>query len=135
MTLDRDSRRPLLMVAGSTGLAPMKAMIGQIARSGGRATHLYFGARSQREIYDRKALAALQEWHGWLTVTTTISDDISWSGRHGLVGDVAAGDGDWSGHDAYVCGSQAMVEATVQRLLTSGVPDGQIRFEDFGPAA
>ena len=45
-----------------------------------------------RESYDRKALAALQEWHGWLTVTTTISDDISWSGRHGLVGDVAAGD-------------------------------------------
>ena len=66
MTLDSGSRRPLLMVAGSTGLAPMKAMIGQVARDGGRRTHLYFGARSEREVYDRKALAALQEWHGWL---------------------------------------------------------------------
>ena len=135
MTLDPDSKRPLLMIAGSTGLAPMKAMIGQIARGGGRTTQLYFGARSQREIYDGKALAALQEWHGWLTVTTAISDDIQWGGRHGLVGDVAAGDGDWSGHDVYVCGSPAMVRATLNRLQTSGIPDGQIRFEDFGPAA
>ena len=54
MTLDPASKRPLLMMAGSTGLAPMKAMIGQIARDGGRTTHLYFGARSQREIYDRQ---------------------------------------------------------------------------------
>jgi len=35
----------------------------------------------------------------------------------------------------YVCGSPAMVRATLNRLQTSGIPDGQIRFEDFGPAA
>ena len=134
MTLDSGSQRPLLMIAGSTGLAPMKAMVGQVARDGGRQTHLYFGARSDREVYDRKALAALQDWHGWLTVTTAVSDDTRWPGPHGMIGDVAAGDGDWSGHDVYVCGSPAMVEATVKRLLAQGVQERQVRFEEFGRA-
>jgi NAD(P)H-flavin reductase len=134
MTLEPGSRRPLLMVAGSTGLAPMKAMIQQVARDGGRRTALYFGARTGREVYDRKALTALSDWHGWLTVVTAVSDDIRWSGPHGLVGEVAADAGEWSDHDVYVCGSPAMVGATVTRLLADGVPQTQIRFEEFGQA-
>ena len=134
MTLEPGSRRPLLMVAGSTGLAPMKAMIQQVARDGGRRTALYFGARTGREVHDRKALTALSDWHGWLTVVTAVSDDIRWSGPHGLVGEVAAHAGEWSDHDVYVCGSPAMVGATVKRLLADGVPQTQIRFEEFGEA-
>lgn len=134
MTLDPASPRPLLMVAGSTGLAPMKALIDQVARDGGRRTHLYFGARSGREVYDRDAVAALDERHPWLTVITAVSDDLRWTGVQGLVGDVAAAGGEWSGHDVYVCGSPVMVEATVKQLLAVGVPEPQIRFEEFGEA-
>ena len=134
MTLDQASERPLLMVAGSTGLAPMKAMIEQAARNGGRPTHLYFGARSVREVYDGTALAALDECHKWLTIVTAVSDDIRWTGRHGLIGDIAAADDDWSGHDVYVCGSPVMVEASVKQLLATGVQEAQIKFEEFGEA-
>ena len=134
MTLDPASPRPLLMVAGSTGLAPMKALIDQVARDGGRRTHLYFGARSGREVYDRDAVAALDERHPWLTVITAVSDDLRWTGVQGLVGDVAAAGGEWSGHDVYVCGSPVMVEATVKQLMAVGVPEPQIRFEEFGEA-
>jgi NAD(P)H-flavin reductase/hemoglobin-like flavoprotein len=134
MTLDRTSDRPLLMVAGSTGLAPMKAMIDQLARDGGRRTALFFGARSEREAYDRPALAALDNRHRWLMVTTAISDDIRWAGPRGLIGDVAAAGGDWSDHDVYVCGSPGMVEATRKQLLAQGVLETQIRFEEFGEA-
>ena len=77
------------MVAGSTGLAPFKAIIDQVARDGGRRTHLYFGARSVREFYDRKDLEALAERYSWLTVVIAVSDDIRWKGRRGLVGKVA----------------------------------------------
>ena len=134
MTLDPHSQRPLLMVAGSTGLAPMKAMIGQLARDGGRPTHLYFGARSEREIYDHQALTALDERHRWLTVTTATSDDVRWPGPHGLIGDIAAENGHWTDHDIYLCGSPAMTEATVKRLLLTGVPEEKIRYEEFGQA-
>ena len=133
MMLDPGSDSPLLMIAGSTGLAPMKAMIEQVARDGGRRTHLYFGARSIREIYDRKALADLNDRYPWLTVVIAVSDDTRWDGPQGMVGDIAA-EGDWAGHDVFVCGSPAMVEATIKRLISSGVPENRIKFEEFGEA-
>jgi len=112
----------------------MKAMIGQLARDGGRPTHLYFGARSEREAYDQLALTALNDRHPWITVVTATSDDTRWPGPHGLIGDIAAASGDWSDHDVYVCGSPAMVETTVKQLLVAGVPEKDIRFEEFGQA-
>ncbi len=134
MTLQPASDRPLLMVAGSTGLAPMKAMIAELAGTGRRRTHLFFGARSVREAYDRDALAALDNRYGWLSVVTAISDDTRWNGPQGLIGEVAADQGDWSDHDVFVCGSPAMVEASVKRLLADGVLEEQIKFEEFGEA-
>jgi NAD(P)H-flavin reductase/hemoglobin-like flavoprotein len=133
MMLNPKSDSPLLMIAGSTGLAPMKAMIEQVARDGGRRTHLYFGARSIREIYDRQALADLNDRYPWLTVVVAVSDDTRWDGPRGMVGDIAA-EGDWAGHDVFVCGSPAMAEATIKRLISSGVPENRIKFEEFGEA-
>ena len=112
----------------------MKSIIDQLARDGGRPTHLYFGARSVREIYDRKDLELLAERHPWLTVVIVISDDIRWKGPRGLVGTVVANAGGWSSHDVLVCGSPAMVKFTVAKLIASGVPENQIKFEDFGDA-
>jgi NAD(P)H-flavin reductase/hemoglobin-like flavoprotein len=132
MTLDPFSDLPLLMVAGGTGLAPMKAMIEHLAQTGERPTQLFFGVRTARELYDRTALADLDARHPWLSVTTAVSDDTRWSGPRGTVGDVAVSAGEWSGHDAYVCGSPAMVEATVKKLLAHGVPARRIRYDEFG---
>ena len=113
MVLDPTSTRPLLLVGGSTGLAPLKSIVDQLARDGGRPTHLYFGARSVREIYDRKDLELLAERYPWLTVAIVISDDIRWKGPRGLVGNVVANVGGWSSHDVLVCGSPVMVKFTV----------------------
>ena len=132
MTLDPESSRPLLLIAGGTGLAPMKAIVGQVAADGGRSTHLYFGVRSVREVYDADALLVLDRRHEWLTVVTAVSDDVRWQGTTGVIGDVVAGAADWSGHDVFVCGPPPMVEATVKLLVAGGVPHKQIRFEEFG---
>lgn len=56
MTLDPETTRPLLMIAGSTGLAPMKALIGQIARGGGRTTHLYLAPAASARSMTAKPL-------------------------------------------------------------------------------
>lgn len=132
MVLDPTSHRPLLLIAGGTGLAAMRALIEQVAAHGGRPTHLYFGARSIREIYDRKALESLAERYFWLKIIIVVSDDIRWDGPRGLVGTVAAAGGDWSNHDVYVCGSPEMVQATRATMIASGVPDDHLRFEEFG---
>ena len=132
MVIDDQSDRPLLMIAGSTGLAPMKAMIEQLAEDGGRPTHLFVGARTPREIYDGPAIDELDQANDWLSVVTAISDDKQWKGERGLIGDVALAHGEWTGHDTYVCGSPAMVESTVKLLVANGVPEDQIYFDEFG---
>jgi NAD(P)H-flavin reductase len=75
---------------------------------------------------------------GWLTVTHAVSDDPgdpAYAGERGMITDVLSRGGSWHGHDAYVCGSAAMVEAAVERLGVLGVPREQIHVEDFGWSA
>jgi NAD(P)H-flavin reductase/hemoglobin-like flavoprotein len=132
MMLNDESERPVLMIAGSTGLAPMKAMIEQLAEGGARPTSLFFGARTPREIYDGPAIDELDRAHDWLSMVTAVSDDGRWRGERGLIGDVALAHGEWTRHDTYVCGSPAMVESTVKLLVANGVPENQIYFDEFG---
>ncbi len=135
LTLDRNGYRPLLMIAGGTGLAPMRAMIEQLAVDGGRPVHLFHGVRTGREAYDLAWTAgAAAEHHQWLTALTVTSEDERWPGPHGLVGELAASQADWSGHDVYVCGSPEMVEGTVKSLVTKGISEERIVFEEFGRA-
>jgi len=133
LTLDEESDRPLLFVAGGTGVAPMLALVEQLADGARpRPTSLFFGVQTEREIYVRDRLAALDEQHEWLEVVTAVSDDDRYVGEQGLIGDVAVRSGDWTGHDAYVCGSPAMVEATIKQLVGHGVQESRIRFDEFG---
>ena len=135
LSLHRDAHRPLLMIAGGTGLAPMKAMVEQLAADGGRPAHLFHGVRTEREAYDREWLAgAAAEHHQWLTVVVATSEDDRWAGPHGRVGDLAAAEADWAGHDIYLCGSPEMVEGSMKALVASGVSEDRIVFEEFGKA-
>lgn len=134
--IDSHGYRPLLMVAGGTGLAPMKAIVEQLAaEGGGRPTHLFHGVRTAREAYSQPWLTAMAaEHHSWLTVVTATSHDDRWAGPHGRIGELAAAEADWTGHDVFVCGSPEMVEGTVKALIAQGVSGNQVVFEEFGKA-
>lgn len=135
LTLDTDSERDLLLIAGGTGLAPMKALIQQVAQQeNGRRVDLYVGSRTERDLYDTKDLGRLEGLHPWLTVTAAVSDEESYEGRKGYVGDVALADGPWPDRDVYVCGSPEMVKATVAQLIGADVPEERIRVEEFAPS-
>jgi NAD(P)H-flavin reductase/hemoglobin-like flavoprotein len=132
LTLDPASDRDLLMVAGSTGVAPLKALIEQVARQDApRRVHLFFGARTPRGLYDIDDLEQLARRHPWLTVTPAVSDDETYDGEQGLVSDVVVRHGPWLRWDAYVCGSPHMVAATTSRLIEAQVPEERIRFEEW----
>lgn len=135
MVLDPAAVRPLLMIAGGTGLAPMLAMLQEVAAAGGRPTHLFHGARTARGLYAGGRLERLAADHrSWLTVVTATSEDEFTPGPHGRIGELAATGGEWAGHDVYVCGSPEMVEGTVKALVAHGVAEDRIVFEEFGKA-
>ncbi|MGC9668734.1 globin domain-containing protein [Planosporangium sp. 12N6] len=132
LTLQPGSNRDLLLIAGGTGLAPMKALVDQIAAGGGRRhVALFVGARTQPDLYDLPALEAMSASAAWLTVVPALSNDPWHGGEQGLVVDVALRRGRWNDRDVYVCGSAEMVGATCERLLAAGIPAERIRREDY----
>ncbi len=130
---DPGSGRDILLVAGSTGLAPLKAILEQVAALPRPPTvHLFFGARTADGLYDLDSLEKLAAQHPWLTVTPAVSADSKFAGETGILPDVVARHGDWSGHDAYVAGPTEMVREAVARLTSAGLAKEQIHIEDFG---
>ena len=135
IALDEESDRDLLLVAGGTGLAPMKALVDEVARHGPeRRVDLFVGARTEDRLYDLADLERLEKEHGWLSVTVAVSEDEQSSFEHGLIGDVVQRHGPWRSRDVYVAGPQAMVEHTRSQLLQSGVREERLRSEVFAPS-
>lgn len=136
LTLDEEERqRDLLMVAGGTGLAPLRAHLERIDQgwqATGRAprVQLFHGARLPWGLYENRLLERLTA-RPWFSYTPVVSDDPSYPGRKGRVGDVAADAGPLHGLLALVCGSPGMVRHTVSRLRAGGIPPTDIRFEQF----
>ena len=133
MTLDTQSPRDIVLIGGSTGVAPLKAILEHITlQPAPPKVHLFFGARTPEGLYDLPDLQKLDDSYPWLNLVTAVSDDDGYQGEHGRLPDVVARYGPWDRHDAYVCGSAAMVEATARRLVQTGMPPRQIRTDEFG---
>lgn len=133
MTLDRRSSRDIVCVVGGTGLAPIKALIQELTRyNRTRWVHLFFGARNREDLYDLPELNRMAARYPWLSVVPAVSEDPSYAGEQGTVGDVVARYGPWDEHDFFVCGSAGMVKATLRRLAELHVPSIRIKYDTFG---
>ena len=91
---------------------------------------LFHGARMSWNLYDHQYLSELAH-KPWFDYTPVVSEDPTYPGKRGLVGEVAAGAGDWSRRVALVCGSPGMVEHTTRALTAAGMPADAIRREQF----
>jgi NAD(P)H-flavin reductase/hemoglobin-like flavoprotein len=132
LVLPSDSDRDLLLVAAGTGLAPLKALVEQVAHHGpARRVDLLVGARTEEGLYDRADLRRLEQAHPWLTVTLAVSEDKGSDLEHGDIGEVVLRHGPWTSRDVYIAGNPATVEDTVARLHQHGVPMARIRTEVF----
>jgi NAD(P)H-flavin reductase/hemoglobin-like flavoprotein len=133
LRLDMNSRRDVLLAAGSTGLAPLKAIVEQAAGLvDPPRMHLVFGARRSADLYDLADLEKMAAQWPWLTVTPTVSAEPEYRGETGTVADVIGRRVPLADQDAYICGSTTMVTATVNRLRSLGMPQNHVYVEDFG---
>lgn len=113
--LREDSERPLIMVAGGTGFAPIKSIVDDMVRRKiSRPLLLYWGSRQVEGLY---APEVIEKWKNTLTAfhyVPVVSDAPAgiWAGRNGFVHEAVFADhDDLSGHDVYACGAPAMVSA------------------------
>ena len=126
----------LLFVAGGTGIAPLRSMLDHALRRhrGPRISLLYSARRGDEfafvEELQRHAAAGRIELHQ----TVTRDESSAWSGRRGRIGrsHFEAVLHDPGGTVCVVCGPEPLVSESVSTLKALGVPDGQIRTEQWG---
>ena len=114
--LREDSPKPMLLVAGGTGLAPIKAIVEHaIAENSARPMSIYWGGRRRVDLY---VLETAEQWARTQTnirfvpVLSAAQPDDHWNGRSGFVHVAAMADfPDMSDQQVYVCGAPEMVAA------------------------
>ncbi len=122
--LREDSERPVILMGGGTGFAPIKGMIEHAFHVGiVRPMHLYWGVRARRDLYLPDLPEQWAREHPNLTYRPVLSEpDADWKGRTGLVHEVVVADHpDMSGFDVYMSGPPVMVDAGRQAFEARGL--------------
>lgn len=137
----RSARKPLLFMAGGSGLSSPRAMILDLLEHGwSLPITLVYGQRSRDELYYHDAFTALARQHPnfrYIPCLSHVSPDDPWDGARGFVHEVAATafGGHFAGHQAYLCGPPPMIEACVATLMQGRLFERDIYTERFLTAA
>lgn len=95
--------------------------------------HVYFGARSDRDLYLVDYFKGLAQRHTNLTFTPVLSDaPLGARWRTGFVTDIVAKDlQDLNGWKAYIAGPPPMVEAAMQICTARGLRSEDMHADVF----
>lgn len=131
MVLDAAVGRELLCVAGGTGLAPIRALVEEVARRGGRhQVDLFLGARTGAELYGVDDMLRMAQRHHWLSIRGAVSHEYI-PGIRGSLPDVLAEYGPWYRHDVYLSGPAQMVISATETLTRTGTLPERIHHDPF----
>jgi Na+-transporting NADH:ubiquinone oxidoreductase subunit F len=131
-----ETQAPMIFVAGGSGMAPIKCMLHHMVniRCEREATY-FFGVNTLRDLFMAEEMNAFQEQlprFRFFPVLARPEEGSDWTGETGLVTEaVKRGFPDCSKHEAYLCGSPGMIDATVKVLTAGGMPLENIFYDKF----
>jgi len=138
--LREDSDKPMVLVAGGTGFAPIKAMIEHAFHHGvDRQMVLYWGVRSMKDLYLAELPAAWQQEHPNFSFVPVLSEPLAgdgWQGREGFVHQAVLDDFDsLAGYQVYACGAPAMTDIARKTFVDEkGLPEDEFYCDAFTPS-
>jgi len=114
--LQEESKRPIILMAGGTGFAPLKGMIEHALKVGvERPIHLYWGVRAKEDLYMDELAHSWTKQNPLIRYTPVLSDPAeadNWTGRTGYVHTAIMEDyPDLSQYEIYGSGPPIMVYA------------------------
>jgi CDP-4-dehydro-6-deoxyglucose reductase/ferredoxin-NAD(P)+ reductase (naphthalene dioxygenase ferredoxin-specific) len=128
------SRRPILALAGGSGLAPIKSIVdAAAARAHPGPVHLYVGIRRPADLYLAGHFEALfGQRPGWRFVPVVAEPEEPGGLRTGLLPDVVGADfRTLAGMEAFLAGPPALVQALVPVLRGLGMAAVDIHADAF----
>jgi benzoate/toluate 1,2-dioxygenase reductase subunit len=130
----RDVARPVLMLAGGTGLAPFLAMLEKVVAAGGSPfpIHLIYGVNTDGDVVELDRLEAFAKALPNFSYAVVVVDENSSYPRKGYVTNhmepAHLNNGDV---DVYLCGPPPMVEAVAHYLRERNVQTASFHYEKF----
>ncbi|GAA0667573.1 phenol 2-monooxygenase domain-containing protein [Streptomyces thermocarboxydovorans] len=131
----RDGDRPLVLLAGGTGISPILALVRKLSEIGDpRPVRVFYGATTRAELVCWDELQSLVagmfdgQLHGAL-----LKPDNSWTGTTGFVTDALTPYlGDLAHSDIYLAGPPPMVNAVRALLREQRVQVDRVHYDSFG---
>lgn len=138
--LRSDSESPVILMAGGTGLAPIKAILDQAFNENNpRSFHLFWGVRQKRDLYHDDLLRTWADANDNFTYTPVLSEPDAtdaWSGETGFVHQAVIDTyPDLSDFEVYASGPPIMIESAQTTFASLGLKDDALFFDSFEYAA
>ena len=133
-----ESQRPLVFVAGGTGVSPILALLREVATTSRMADHvrwMFYGANTPEELVLREEIesliASLPEAR-FIPVLCNQPSDTFFCERGFVTEALPRYLKDFSTYDYYLAGPPVMVHAALALLREHHVPITQIHYDSFG---
>jgi CDP-4-dehydro-6-deoxyglucose reductase, E3 len=132
----RTGTRPLLLIAGGTGFAPLKSMLRHMLERGiEREIHFYWGARAEIDLYEEALVLSWAQEFPQLHYSAVLSQASAADAagrRRGLVHEaVLAGHPDLAAFDIYAAGPPALIEIIRATFPQRGARADGLYFDSF----
>ena len=134
--LREDSKKPMILLAGGTGFAPIKALVEHaIAENCERRIYVYWGAKARVDLYMPSLPEQWPAAHqniSYIPVLSEPAENDQWHGRTGLVHQAVTVDHEnLADFQVYACGSPGMIEATKRDFIAAGLPEDEFFADIF----
>ena len=138
----RRSRRPVLMLAGGSGMAPIMSLLRQLSgERSERMVRFYYGARTARDLFALDEIEALGSALADFRFAPVLSEagpadpeELARGFVHELAAEYVA-TGEMEDFEAYMCGPPPMIDAATEALSDHGVEEKRIFYDKFTIAA
>jgi benzoate/toluate 1,2-dioxygenase reductase subunit len=129
----RPLQRPLLLLAGGTGIAPFLSMLDVLAAKGfSQPVRMVYAVTNDHDLVGLDQLERIAASHPQFEYVTTVAADASVHPRKGYAtAHVEPGWLNGGDVDVYLCGPVPMVEAVRGWLDSTGVKPASFHFEKF----
>ncbi|MBN2878490.1 MAG: 2Fe-2S iron-sulfur cluster binding domain-containing protein [Clostridia bacterium] len=126
----------IIMIAGGSGMAPIKSIILDVLEKGiDIKMNFFFGAVTKRDLYNLDYFENLAANHAnfrFIPALSKPAPEDNWKGEVGLITDVVARNiDDGSKMEGYLCGSPGMIKACINVLNTKGITEDKIYYDKF----